>query len=310
MTERLHGVDANLLQYLHAVLEERNLTRAGHRLQLSQPAMSAALSRLRKHFDDALLARSGSAFELTPLGRELLPDVEKAVAAASVLMNSTRTFDPLTSSKRFSVSLSEYAMTVLATPLGCAFDAQAPGCTLALDPLDVRHDEVEGQLLRRDLVVAPMGFDLPGRTQPVFTDELVCVVARNNARLKDGALTLDDLTEMSHAVAEFAPAGGRRRPLELAFEERGLVGRNVLVQVTSLLTLPFAVAGTSMCAFVPSRLARKCATFLDLVIAQTPIEVRITEAAHWHHRRDQDPAVLWLRHLLHEVAVDLEDELG
>ena len=72
---------------------------------------------------------------------------------------------------------------------------------------------------------------------------------------------------MPHAVAEFAAAGDQRRPLEVEVEEKGLGGRNVLVQVTSLLTLPFAVAGTDMCAFVPSRLARRCLDILDLVIA-------------------------------------------
>jgi DNA-binding transcriptional LysR family regulator len=128
--------------------------------------------------------------------------------------------------------------------------------------------------------------------------------------LRDGALSLEDLGRMPHAVAEFAAAGDRRRPLEVEVEEKGIVDRNVLVQVTSLLTLPFAVAGTDMCAFVPSRLARRCLEVLDLVVAETPLTpVRITEAAHWHPRRETDPAVVWLRHLLHDVAIDLEDEL-
>ena len=158
--------------------------------------------------------------------------------------------------------------------------------------------------MRRDLIIGPLGFDFPGRTQPVFTDHLVCVVARDNPRLRDGALTLEDLQAMPHAVAEFAAAGDRRRPLEVEMERRGVVDRTVLVQVTSLLTLPFAVSGTDMCAFVPSRLARRCLDVLDLVVAETPLEpVRITEAAHWHPRRENEPAVVWLRRLLYDVAV-------
>jgi DNA-binding transcriptional LysR family regulator len=77
-----------------------------------------------------------------------------------------------------------------------------------------------------------------------------------------------------------------------------------------LLVLPFAVSGTDMCAFVPSRLARRTADILGLAIAATPLEpVRITESAHWHPRRDSEPAVVWLRHLLHDVAVAVEDDL-
>ena len=112
--------------------------------------------------------------------------------------------------------------------------------------------------MRRDLIIGPLGFEFPGRRQPVFTDHLVCVVARGNPRLVDGALTLDDLQAMPHAVAEFEAAGERRRPLEVEMERHGVVDRPVLVQVTSLLTLPFAVGGTDMCAFVPARLAQRC----------------------------------------------------
>jgi DNA-binding transcriptional LysR family regulator len=309
--ERLREVDANLLLSLHALLEERNLTHAGERMTMSQPAMSGALARLRKHFDDELLVRSGRGFELTPLAEQIRPVVAEAVEAAESLLGNQREFNAGSSGKRFTVSMSEYAMTVLAEPLINALAEQAPGCTVALDPIDVRPDQFEAQLMWRDLIIGPLGFEFPGRLQPVFTDELVCLVARDHPRLKNGVLTLEDLQEMPHAVAEFAAAGERRRPLEVELDAKGVRGRTVLVQVTSLLTLPFAVAGTDMCAFVPSRLARRCLDVLDLAIATTPLDpVTITEAAHWHPRREQDPAVVWLRHLLYDVAITLEDERG
>ena len=142
-------------------------------------------------------------------------------------------------------------MTVLSEPLIRHLREQAPGCSLALDPVDVGPGQFETQLLRRDLIIGPLGFEFPGRTQPVFTDHLVCVVDESNPRLKKGALTVEDLQEMPHAVAAFGAAGDRRRPLEVAMDAAGVVDRNVLVQVTSLLVLPFAVSGTDMCAFVP-----------------------------------------------------------
>ena len=218
MKERLREVDANLLLSLHALLEERNLTHAGERMTMSQPAMSGALARLRKHFDDELLVRVGRGFELTPLAEGLRPLVAEAVEAAEALLGNQREFDAGSSSKRFAVSMSEYAMTVLAEPLTRLLGEQAPGCSVALDPIDVRPDQFEAQLMRRDLIVGPLGFEFPGRMQPVFTDELVCVVDRDHPRLKDGALTLDDLQAMPHAVAAVRrgrpappPARGRAR---------------------------------------------------------------------------------------------------
>ena len=310
MRERLREVDANLLLSLHALLEEKNLTHAGERMTMSQPAMSGALARLRKHFDDELLVRVGRGFELTPFAEGLKSDVEAAVEATEALLGNQRDFDPASSNRRFSVSMSEYAMTVLAEPLTRLLGEHAPDCSIALDIVDVAPGQFETQLLRRDLIIGPLGFDFPGRRQPVFTDHLVCLVARDNERLVDGALTLDDLHAMPHAVAVFGAAGDHKRPLEVEMELKGIPDRTVRVQVTSLLTLPFAVSGTDMCAFVPARLAKRCMAALDLVVAETPLEpVQITEAAHWHPRRESEPAVVWLRRLLYDVAVAVEDEL-
>ena len=310
MKERLRQVDANLLLSLHALLEERNLTHAGERMTMSQPAMSGALTRLRKHFDDELLVRVGRGFELTPFAERLRPQVDAAIEATEALLGNQREFDPSSSTRRFAVSMSEYAMTVLAEPLTRLLAEQAPGCSVAMDAVDVAPEQFETQLTRRDLIIGPLGFDFPGRRQPVFTDHLVCVVARGNPRLVDGALTIDDLQAMPHAVAVFEAAGERRRPLEIELERRGVTDRPVMVQVSSLLTLPFAVSGTDMCAFVPARLAQRCLAALDLVVAATPLDdVEITEAAHWHPRRETEPAVVWLRRLLYDVAVSVEDDL-
>jgi DNA-binding transcriptional LysR family regulator len=309
VTDALRQVDANLLLSLHALLEERNLTHAGTRMTMSQPAMSGALARLRKHFDDELLVRTGRGFDLSPLAEQLRPVVAEAVEAAEALVGNERDFDPTSSTKQFDVSMSEYAMTVLSEPLTRLMQEQAPGCSVSFDSTPGSRELFESQLMKRDLIVAPLGFDFAGRTQPIFTDELVCLVARSNRWLRDGALTIEDLRAMPHAVAEFLAAGDRRRPLEIEAAEKGLGDRTVLVQVTSLLTLPFAVAGTDMCAFVPARLAHHCLEMLDLVVATTPLDaVQITEAAHWHPRRADDPAGVWLRRLLYDVAVDVETD--
>ena len=302
------SVDANLLLALHALLEERNLTHAGARLHMSQPAMSGALTRRRVHFDDALLVRSGRDFQLTELAERLRPVVADAVQSAQALLGEARAFEPDKAARRFTISLSEYAMTVLAEPLVRALRECAPGCSISFDGLPAVREDFESYLARRDLVIVPLGFDFPGERQPVFTEELVCLVARGHPRLVEGALTLDDLRQLPHVTAEFAAAGPVKRPLEVLADRYGLAERNVQVTVTSLLTVPYAIAGTDLCAFVPARLAHRCLHVLDLTVARTPVPaVQITEAAHWHPRRAADPAGRWLRGLLHSVSVGLED---
>src|SRR5689334_6348769 len=74
----LGGIDLNLLVVLQALLEEGNVTRAGVRLGMPQPAVSNALARLRRHYRDELLVRAGNGYELTPLARSLLPAVQES----------------------------------------------------------------------------------------------------------------------------------------------------------------------------------------------------------------------------------------
>lgn len=308
MSERIRSVDANLLLALHALLEERNLTHAGIRMTMSQPAMSGALTRLRRHFGDELLVRHGREFELTPLAERLRPLVAEAVAASERLLGSDRAFRPSTVARVFSVSLTDYAMTVLAEPLSRALAAQAPHVSVAFDMIPTKRDVLERHLLRRDLLVGPLGFDLPGRSQPLFSDRIVCIVAADNPRIRDGRLTLEDLNTMPHALANILAGGSSRRPLESTLEEAGVTPHSPVL-VSSLLALPYAVSGTDLCAFVPARLARRCQAPLRLAIVETPLApVNIVEAAHWHPSRSQEPAGVWLRELLYDVAVGLEDD--
>ncbi|GAA2625684.1 LysR family transcriptional regulator [Paractinoplanes durhamensis] len=295
---RLTGtsVDLNLAVALAALLEERNVTRAGERVNMSQPAMSAALARLRGHFGDELLHRTGRGYDLTPLGAELLPAVRQALAAAEVALGHRTDFDPATSSRHFTVALSDYAVTVLAEPLLGALAAVAPRVVVDLEPLPPAGSDLPSHLARCDLMVGPLGYGLPGRRTVVFRDHFVCIVAAGHPRLRDGRLTLADLGEMSHAA--LGSGGMDGTPADRLLTELG-VRRHVEVTVQALLPLPVAVAGTDLCAFVPHRLAQRCRDQLGLAIAEVPFPPpELIEAAHWHPARADDPALTWLRDLI------------
>ena len=88
------GIDLNLLAVLGALLEHRNVTRAGEKLRLSQPTMSGALARLRQHFGDELLVRSGREYRLTPVASGLLPAVRAALGQVEQTLSVPAEFDP------------------------------------------------------------------------------------------------------------------------------------------------------------------------------------------------------------------------
>src|SRR6266567_8832749 len=109
----LGGTDLNLLVALKALLEEGNVTKAGAKIGKSQPAMSTALARLRRHYKDELLVRVGRDYELTPFAKTLVPSVRRTLSAVELALGTGRAFDPAASSHVFRLTATDYAITVL-----------------------------------------------------------------------------------------------------------------------------------------------------------------------------------------------------
>ena len=150
------GIDLNLLAALGALLEERNLTRAGARLNLTQPAMSAALTRLRQHFGDELLVRSGRQFVLTPDAERVLPAVQHALQQVDRTFAATGEFDAANSTRAFSIAISGQSIVTLSGLLRRAHEL-APGVRLDLRPVPAEAISGDRGLLQHDLVIAPLG---------------------------------------------------------------------------------------------------------------------------------------------------------
>jgi DNA-binding transcriptional LysR family regulator len=298
------SVDFNLLVALSALLEERNLTRAGEKTNLSQPAMSSALARLRRHFDDELLTRDGRRYELTPLAEKLLPDVRDALRQVERTLEVRTEFDPATSTRTFSLVMSDYAVTVLVDPLLRRARELAPGVGLTVNPIPGDMEENDRSLLQHDLMVAPRGFTFPGESEEIFRDRYVCLIDAGNSLLADGALSLASFGALPQAVATF----GQREMLNQAEQALTALGVPRRVQVTTegWLPLPFVVAGTDLVAVVPERLARRVAGTAGVVVVEPPFgRIDLIEAAWWHPTRSGDQALRWLRSIVAGVAARL-----
>ncbi len=296
------GLDLNLLTILRALLEEENVTHAGAQVGLSQPAMSIALARLRRHYHDELLVRSGRGYTLTPLARSLLPSVQESVRLVESVLDPSGGFMPGDSDRVFTISLSDYSIMVLIEPLLRSVHEVAPGVGLQLNPIPADMTETDRGLRRSDLLIAPMGYRFQGQSEVIFRDRFVCIADPANPKLRDGRLSLADLGELPHATATFGHSG--LNPAERTLDEL-CVRRHVQVTTVGWLPLPFVVAGTDLVAVVPERLARRVALTAGLAVAEPPFgRVELVEAAWWHPMRSRDPALRWLRGILRQAAPD------
>ncbi|WP_416566178.1 LysR family transcriptional regulator [Nocardia testacea] len=299
----LRNLDLNLLTTLDALLTERNVTRAAESLGLSQPAVSAALRRLRRHFHDDLLHRSGNRYELTPLAEQLREPAAAALVGIQRVFDAVPVFDPATSSREFTVLVSDYAATVFCDQLATVLAEHAPGVRLRLEQQTGAHiDQAPESLRTADGTFLPHGFlsDIP--SLDVFTDSWVLIVSADNSEVGD-TITLEQLAELPwvvtyHAPTAFTPAARQLRMIGIEPDIR--------VVVQSFLAVPFMVAGTRCVALLQRRLADRLAEAANVRILPCPWEVvPLVEAFWWHPTHRTDPAHQWLRSVLAEVSAEV-----
>lgn len=113
----LESIDLNLLVAFEALMDERNVTRAAKRIGLSQPAMSNALSRLRRTFDDSLLVRTSNGMAPTPAAHALIEPVRLALSQLRAILQEKPSFDPAATRHAFHMLANDYAEVILLAPL-------------------------------------------------------------------------------------------------------------------------------------------------------------------------------------------------
>ncbi len=214
-------------------------------------------------------------------------------------------FDPGSVRRTFTVVLSDYALTVLGEPLLGIVGASAPCIRIDFRaiPDDLDLDGMDRLLLRRDLVIGPVGHGITGNGETVFSAWFVCLVDCDNPRLEGGKLTLDTLTKLPHAATNFGRT--TTTPVDRRLAELN-VERCIEVGVQGFLPLPFLVAGTDLVAFVPERLASRFRIHPRLRVVEPPLQrIDLVESMFWHPSRDQDLGHQWLRSIVREAAARL-----
>ncbi len=301
----LAGLDLNLIVALRELIVERNVTRAAERLGVTQPAVSAALGRLRRHFGDELLVRSNGRYELTPLAASLADQVEAVCAGAERLLAAKSRFDPGTSEREFTFLMADYVVAVLGRHLAAAVHAAAPRAGLHLRLVRESLTTEHGDLIRFiDGMVAPASLMVTAphtRSTPLFGDRWVGIASADNRLLSPGPVALDELARCSW-VAPYHQQGHAGVPVSRQLRLLGLEP-HVAVRVESYVSVPSLVAGTDHVALLQERLARQLAGPLPLRLFEVPGELEpITEALWWHERYEGDPAHAWMREVILEAA--------
>jgi DNA-binding transcriptional LysR family regulator len=297
------GLDLNLLLALDALLEEASVTRAAHRLHLSQPALSSSLAKLRRHFDDELLHRVGNHNVLTPLALQLRERTGVAMESVERVFAGRPVFDPETADHEFALLGPDDALAVVGGALGRRLHRTAPGIRLRLGVLGPTHAEPALELLRRvDGIVLPHGSvgDLPHTD--LYEDGWVCLVSADNDHVGED-LTPDRLAGLPWVTSahQVGPAGSAGRVLDAL----GISPR-VQVVIDSVLALPYVLAGTERVALAQEQVAARLAAAGTVRSLPCPVDLpRVRQALWWHPMNERDAAHAWLRQALAEACTTL-----
>jgi len=305
---QLNRFDLNLLIAMDALLREKNVTRAAERVFVSQPAMSAALHKLREYFSDPLLVRVGREMELTPRGASLLEPVREALLRIQVMLGTQPTFDPKTARREFTVIMSEEAVPGVLPALLRTLSLESPELDLHIEMISpsslsrLEYGEADLCLCLENLQM----FDLRAypesiRSTPLRPVNWVCAVSNDHPTVKD-SLTIDEYISLRHMFGR--PGGFTGSADQLV---RNLLNIDLKVHMTlpSLLQLPLALPGSTLAATLPERVARLYLPGLPIKILPLPFEVpRTQEVLLWHKRHEPDPAHTWLRELIVQLAKD------
>jgi DNA-binding transcriptional LysR family regulator len=300
----LPNLDLNLVAVLHALLQERNVTRAGERVGLSQPGASAALGRLRRHFNDPLLQRVGTIYELTPLAQALRDQVAETVAGLHLLLSARPDFDPRRSTREFTIQCSDSVLCLLGPALVRAVTTAAPGVTLDLQPLDPRFALDPATALRAiDLMIAPRGlFTAPDIDSfDLYEDHWVCVTCQDNTSVGD-SLTVPEVAAARWVVSFRDPP--MNSPADAALAALGIDRRNT-VKIQTLSLLHRMVAGTQLLVLAHELVAGDLAG-QGLRRVELPVTLPPVLEATWAHASHRlDPGHRWLLELVRHISQDI-----
>jgi DNA-binding transcriptional LysR family regulator len=291
--------DLNLLVVLDAIHGEGGVTRAAEKLNLTQPAISHALSRLRALFDDPLFVRRGRALVPTPLTRAIVQPLRRSLQGLGALLREARPFDPKVAETRFTLAMRDPVELLLLPRLMSIVARDAPGIDLRAIQLARRNIEAGLAAGTLDLAVdVPLPVSESVRRQRVAADPLVVVARRRHPHIRRGFDLATYLGQQHVMVTSRRKGPGVE---DIALSEHGLQ-RRIRLRCRNYLAA-FRVVGESDLVLT---MAERYAGVLNLGFGHRILPLPLATPTldlylYWHDAVDQDPANRWLRTLVQQV---------
>lgn len=286
--------DLNLFVVFDTIYTEGNITKAALALNLSQPAVSHALAKLRNHFDDNLFVRQGKEMRPTLVAKNVIADVRESLYQLQKCLAPSNQFVPITSRENFTISLHDWLEPTYLPRLMQNIIKDAPYSNLR-SIRRIRRRELEVKLAsgKVDLAVDVL---LPVKDNIIHTqltwEELVVVACNSHSVLKH-RLDLEQYLSQSHVLVSSRSSGPSIEDFELS---RIGLHRKVVLRCQNALSACRTIIGNDLLLTLPKSAAKMYSEILDIKIFPLPVTLpSIGSHLYWHINADNDPANKWLR---------------
>jgi LysR family transcriptional regulator, nod-box dependent transcriptional activator len=299
---RFKGLDLNLLVAFDALMVDRSVSRAAQRVNLSQPAMSNALSRLRAYFGDDLLIAHNKRMYPTPFAETLIPQVQAALATMESVVATSRHFDPATSSRTFRVMTSDYIATAVLFPMITRLASAAPGVRVELLLPSQRRIELldNGNI---DLLITLEAYLTPELPSDFLLEDRYWLVGRADHPALVEGIRLETMQAYEHVMVAI---GEERLPsFGDAYLDRIGIQRRVAMTAPNFAMLPWLLQETDWLTLMQGRLAHLMQRNFAITMVPPPVPIPpLVEMAQYHVTRSNDPGLRWLIDTIRAQAAD------
>jgi len=293
------NIDLNLLVVFNEIFQEQQISSVAKRLKLSQPAVSNALARLRKTFDDQLFVRTKEGMQPTPFAEQLAEPIRLALNGLMQAMNVQENFDAANSSRHFTIALTDvaelYFMPILIEQLA----KLAPNIRISTqrtDTINLMNELGSGKI---DLAIGAFDAISEALYQRRLFNQNYVVMMRAKHPLADEPITLKKLLATEHLMVASHESPYDR--INQRLEKAGVLKR-VKFSVPHFTAVPYIISNSDLLVTVPQKLAESAATPFKLHYQSTPLRLPDLQTnIFWHRRFHQDQGSQWLRNLIVEI---------
>jgi DNA-binding transcriptional LysR family regulator len=293
-----HDIDLNLLAVFQEVYRERQISGAARRLGLSQSAVSNALARLRRLFGDELFVRTGQGMQPTPFALGLAEPVGAALAQVALALNQRSAFDPATSTRRFTIAMTDVGEVHF-------MPALIERCRVAAPHVQISSRRAGGMVLkdemesgRVDLAIGPFEDISEALYQRLlFRQPYVSMMRRGHP------LTVGEVDLARFAAAEHLLVDSNESPYDRINQllAKAGIGASTRFRVPHFTAVPYIVQSSDLVVTVPQKLAERAGPPFGLAWIVPPLALPPLQTnMFWHRRYNQDPGNGWLRGLVLE----------